>query len=136
MAWSNGPLTVLSGGGRCTLFRAPATPAAARKQWLAGVLEVRGELRLDDGAVNALRGGNSLLPVGVVEAIGNFRRGDVVTLVDSTGNELGRGLAEYSHEEAVQLAGRRSESIEEVLGYRGRSVMVHRDELVIFDSDS
>jgi glutamate 5-kinase len=130
------PLTVLSGGGRCTLFRAPATPAAARKQWLAGVLEVRGELRLDDGAVNALRGGNSLLPVGVVEAVGNFRRGDVVTLVDAAGNELGRGLAEYSYEEAVQLAGRRSENIEEVLGYRGRSVMVHRDELVIFESDS
>ena len=130
------PLTVLSGGGRCTLFRAPATPAAARKQWLAGVLEVRGELRLDGGAVNALRGGNSLLPVGVVEAVGNFRRGDVVTLVDAAGNELGRGLAEYSYEEAVQLAGRRSENIEEVLGYRGRSVMVHRDELVIFESDS
>ena len=130
------PLTVLSGGGRCTLFRAPATPAAARKQWLAGVLEVRGELRLDDGAVNALRGGNSLLPVGVVEAVGNFRRGDVVTLVDAAGNELGRGLAEYSYEEAVQLAGRRSENIEEVLGYLGRSVMVHRDELVIFESVS
>jgi glutamate 5-kinase len=130
------PLQVLSGGGRCTLFRAAATPAAARKQWLAGVLEVRGELRLDDGAVNALRGGNSLLPVGVVEAVGNFRRGDVVTLLDETGKELGRGLAEYSCEEAAQLAGRRSESIEEVLGYRGRAVMVHRDELVIFESDS
>ena len=130
------PLTVLMAGGRCTLFRAPATPAAARKQWLAGVLEVRGELRLDDGAANALRGGKSLLPVGVVEAVGNFRRGDVVTLVDPAGNELGRGLAEYSYEEAVQLAGRHSENIEDVLGYRGRSVMVHRNELVIFDRDS
>ena len=130
------PLAVLGDGGRCTLFRAPATPAVARKQWLAGVLEVRGELRLDDGAARALRDGSSLLPVGVVEAIGNFRRGDVVTLVDMSGSELGRGLAEYSYEEAVQLAGRRSESIEDVLGYRGRSVMVHRDDLVIFDSDS
>ena len=129
------PLTVLAATGRCTLFRAPATPTAARKQWLAGVLEVRGELRLDEGAVNALRGGKSLLPVGVLEAVGNFRRGDVVTLVDMAGNEMGRGLAEYSYEEAVQLAGRKSESIEDVLGYRGRSVMVHRDELVIFDND-
>ena len=130
------PLTVLATGGPCTLFRAPATPTAARKQWLAGVLDVRGELRLDEGAVNALRGGNSLLPVGVVDAVGNFRRGDVVTLVDAAGKELGRGLAEYSYEEAVQLAGRKSDKIEDVLGYRGRSVMVHRDELVIFDSDS
>jgi glutamate 5-kinase len=129
------PLSELAAGGRCTLFRAPGTPAAARKQWLAGVLEVRGELRLDEGASQALRNGKSLLPVGVLEVIGNFRRGDVVTLVDSHGRELGRGLAEYSFDEASQLAGRQSESIESVLGYRGRAVMVHRDELVIFDRD-
>ncbi len=129
------PLRALAEGGRCTLFRAPGTPAAARKQWLAGVLEVRGELRLDHGASQALRNGKSLLPVGVVEVIGNFRRGDVVTLVDAQGRELGRGLAEYSFDEASQLAGRQSESIESVLGYRGRAVMVHRDELVIFGRD-
>jgi glutamate 5-kinase len=129
------PLSVLANGGRCTLFRAPDTPAAARKQWLAGVLGVSGELRLDGGAVAALRKGNSLLPVGLVDAVGNFRRGDVVTLVDLAGRELGRGLAEYSGEEARQLVGCRSEQIEDVLGYRGRAVMVHRDELVIFESD-
>ena len=129
------PLDALAAGGRCTVFRAEGTPAAARKQWLAGVLEVRGELRLDDGAVNALNDGKSLLPVGVVEVIGNFRRGDVVTLVDSSGNELGRGLAEYSDDEATRLAGCQSDQIEKKLGYRGRSVMVHRDELVLFDHD-
>ena len=129
------PLSQLAAGARHTLFRAPGTPAAARKQWLAGVLEVRGELRLDDGASQALRNGKSLLPVGVVEVIGNFRRGDVVTLVDSRGRELGRGLAEYSFDEASQLAGCQSENIESVIGYRGRAVMVHRDELVIFDRE-
>jgi len=129
------PLESLASGGICTVFRAEGTPAAARKQWLAGVLEVRGELRLDDGAVHALRDGKSLLPVGVVEVIGNFRRGDVVTLVDSSGNEFGRGLAEYSDAEAARLAGCQSERIEERLGYRGRSVMVHRDELVLFSND-
>lgn len=129
------PLDSLASGGTCTIFRAQGSPAAARKQWLAGVLEVRGELRLDHGAVNALNDGKSLLPVGVVEVVGNFRRGDVVTLVDSRGNELGRGLAEYSSEEAERLAGCQSEQIEERLGYRGRSVMVHRDELVLFDHD-
>lgn len=129
------PLESLAVGGTCTLFRAEGTPAAARKQWLAGVLEVRGELLLDDGAVIALKDGKSLLPVGVVEVIGNFRRGDVVTLVDGGGNELGRGLAEYSDEEAERIAGCQSEQIEERLGYRGRSVMVHRDELVLFADD-
>ena len=129
------PLSQLAAGVRHTVVRAPGTPAAARKQWLAGALEVRGELRLDDGASQALRNGKSLLPVGVVEVLGNFRRGDVVTLVDSHGRELGRGLAEYSVDEAAQLAGCQSESIESVIGYRGRAVMVHRDELVIFDRD-
>jgi glutamate 5-kinase len=129
------PLEALAAGGTCTIFRAQGSPAAARKQWLAGVLEVRGELRLDDGAVRALKDGSSLLPVGVVGVAGNFGRGDVVTLVDSAGNELGRGLAEYSNAEASNLAGCRSEQFEERLGYRGRSVMVHRDELVLYDND-
>ena len=130
------PLQVLVAGGRCTVFRAEGTPAAARKQWLAGVLEVRGEIRIDQGAVTALRNGNSLLPVGVVEILGNFRRGDVVTVVGPNGTELGRGLTEYSDTDALRLRGCQSEQIEEKLGYRGRSVMIHRDELVLFDSDS
>ena len=129
------PLEALAAGGKCTVFRAEGSPAAARKQWLAGVLEVRGELRLDDGAVTALKNGSSLLPVGVIEVVGNFRRGDVVTIVDASGNEFGRGLAEYSDEDAQRLVGCHSEDIEEKLGYRGRSVMVHRDELVLFDNE-
>ncbi len=129
------PLRLLSEGGRCTVFRPEGTPATARKQWLAGVLEVRGEMRIDEGAARALHSGNSLLPVGVVEVTGNFRRGDVVTVVGPGGTELGRGLAEYSDEDAARLKGCQSEQIEERLGYRGRSVMIHRDELVLFDSD-
>ena len=129
------PLEALAAGGKCTVFRAEGSPAAARKQWLAGVLEVRGELRLDDGAVTALKNGSSLLPVGVIEVVGNFRRGDVVTIVDASGNEIGRGLAEYSDEDAQRLVGCHSEDIEEKLGYRGRSVMVHRDELVLFNNE-
>jgi len=129
------PLQALIDGARCTIFRASATPAAARKQWLAGVLEVRGDLQLDNGAVKALRDGSSLLPVGVVTVSGNFRRGDVVTLKNASGVDIGRGLAEYSAEEAARLAGLQSDQIEDALGYRGRAVMVHRDELVLFDND-
>ena len=130
------PLSALASGSRCTVFRAEGSPAAARKQWLAGALEVRGELRLDDGAVRALREGNSLLPVGVMEVTGNFRRGDVVSVVGGNGVELGRGLAEYSSDDAKMIAGCQSDDIEARLGYRGRSVMLHRDELVLFDNDS
>ncbi len=129
------PLQRLAEGARCTVFRADGTPAAARKQWLAGALEVSGGLALDEGAVRALRQGNSLLPVGVSSVSGVFKRGDVITLVDNAGKELGRGLAEYSSDEAREIAGCQSEEIESRLGYRSRSVMVHRDDLVLFDNE-
>jgi glutamate 5-kinase len=127
------PLGRLFAGGRHTLFTAAATPAAIRKQWLAGVLDVKGELRLDDGAVSALQGGKSLLPVGVVDVIGEFGRGDVVALATAGGRELGRGLTEYPSDEAAAIKGCRSAQIEDILGYRGRAVMVHRDDMVLFD---
>ncbi len=130
----NNALANLFDGGRHTVFSATASPAAARKQWLAGVLEVSGELHLDDGAANALLTGNSLLPVGLVEVIGEFGRGDAVTLVGAEGVELGRGLAAYSSEEAAAIKGCHSEQIAAILGYRGRSVMVHRDDMVLFDN--
>ena len=129
------PLRSLAGNARHTVFTAEGSPAAARKQWLAGRLDVVGELRLDDGAVRALRNGGSLLPVGVREISGEFSRGDVVRLVDARQREIGRGLAEYSAAEASQIKGVQSEQIEHVLGYRGRTVMVHRDELVLFGDD-
>ncbi|MGI9221706.1 MAG: glutamate 5-kinase [Woeseiaceae bacterium] len=129
------PLSALAAQCRHTVFVAQGTPAAARKQWFAGALEVCGELRVDDGAATALQNGKSLLPVGVTSINGEFQRGDVVSLVNSAGVEIGRGLAEYSSQEAKSLLGQRSEHIEALLGYRGRSVIVHRDELVLFNHE-
>ena len=127
------PVRRLFDGARHTLFPATASPAAARKQWLAGMLKVSGSLQLDDGAVAALAAGKSLLPVGVSGVDGAFGRGDAVSLMDGQGTELGRGLAAYSSVEAQAIMGRRSADIEEILGYRGRSVLVHRDDMVLFD---
>lgn len=129
------PLSALQKGARSTVFRATATPAAARKQWLAGALEVRGEMQVDDGARDALQKGNSLLPVGVRSVSGEFSRGDVVAIRALDGAELGRGLAEYAGNEARSICGCRSDEIEARIGYRGRSVMIHRDELVLFRHD-
>ncbi len=127
------PLAALFSGGRHTIFTAAKTPAAARKQWLAGILDIRGRLQLDDGAVAALLRGSSLLPVGVMGVSGAFTRGDAVSLDAANGQELGRGLAAYSSAEAAVIKGCHSAQIETILGYRGRSVMVHRDDMVLFD---
>lgn len=126
------PLADLFAGGRCTVFMPEGTPAAARKQWLAGMLDVGGQLHVDAGAEQALAKGSSLLPVGLHAVVGAFSRGDVVSLIGSEGGELGRGLAAYSSEEATAIIGCRSEDIEARLGFSGRSALVHRDDLVLF----
>jgi glutamate 5-kinase len=130
------PIGALAGGARCTVFHAHGTPAAVRKQWLAGTLQVQGSLQLDAGAVTALAAGSSLLPVGVVRVAGTFSRGDPVLLLNVDGREFGRGLVAYGSAEAAAIAGCRSDEIESRLGYRGRSVMIHRNDLVLTGRDT
>lgn len=104
----------------------------ARKQWLAGHLQMRGTLVLDDGAVKALREGHkSLLPVGVKSVEGNFRRGEMVVCTDLKGNEIARGLANYSALETHKIMGKSSDQIEAILGYVAEADLVHRDNLVL-----
>ena len=128
------PLLAVENGGPCTWFLPNKTPRAARKQWIAGTLTMRGALTIDAGAERALNEGKSLLPVGVVAVDGRFSRGDAVSIKGSSGCELGRGLAAYDSDDAQVIRGQRSQDIERLLGYRGRDEMIHRDNLVLLDS--
>ncbi|MFZ5835173.1 MAG: glutamate 5-kinase [Pseudomonadota bacterium] len=135
MAIANGrilhPLRALGEGARCTWFLAHGSPATARKQWIAGVLEPAGRLTLDAGAVAALLAGKSLLPAGVRQVTGQFSRGDAVIVLGPDGVEIARGLCAYAAKDARGIAGHKSGEIERLLGYRGRTEMIHRDDLVI-----
>lgn len=105
---------------------------AARKQWLAGHLQTRGTLVLDHGAVKALvEDRKSLLPVGVRDVQGAFRRGEMVVCVAEDGREVARGLANYSAAEAQKIVGQPSDAIERLLGYVSEPELVHRDNLVL-----
>ena len=105
---------------------------AARKQWLAGHLQTRGSLTLDDGAVQALlRGHKSLLPVGVKQVQGSFRRGEMVVCLAPDGAEVARGLANYSAVEAQKIIGQSSDVIEQLLGYVDEPELIHRDNLIL-----
>ena len=107
-------------------------PLAARRQWLADHLQLRGALVLDGGAVRALReDGKSLLPVGVKGVTGDFARGEVVAVVDGEGREIARGLVNYSAAEARRIAGKASNAIEAELGYMDEPELIHRDNLVV-----
>jgi glutamate 5-kinase len=114
-----------------TLLVASRSPLAARKQWLADHLQLAGSLMLDDGATNALGGGKSLLPVGVVRVDGDFERGAVVACRNSEGREVARGLINYPSGEARRIARRGSHEIEGILGYVDELELIHRDNMVL-----
>lgn len=115
-----------------TMLVADSESEVARKQWIAGHLQHRGELLLDDGAVTALRkGGNSLLPVGVKRVSGDFRRGEVVACKNSAGEVIAKGLINYHAEEAEKLCGKPSAQLEQLLGYVGEEELIHIDNLVV-----
>jgi glutamate 5-kinase len=104
----------------------------ARKQWLADHLQLRGRVVIDAGAARALRsGGKSLLPIGVTEVLGEFARGDVIACVDGQGQEVARGLVNYSSAQARLIARRPTAQIEDILGFIEEPELIHADNLVV-----
>jgi glutamate 5-kinase len=130
------PLRRIEEGADCTWFVPTATPAAARKQWIAGTLRPAGAISIDAGALRALLEGRSLLPAGVTAARGRFDRGDTVSVLSPEGIEVARGIIAYSDADAARIMGRKSSEIAELLGFRGRDEMIHRDELVLMGRET
>ena len=126
-------ITEICSGAKTGTYLIPdIAPLAARKQWLAGQLQVKGELVLDQGAVKVLKkSGKSLLAVGVKSVSGKFNRGELVSCVDENEQEIARGLINYSDEETRKIAGLTSSNFESVLGYCDESELIHRDNLVL-----
>jgi len=107
-------------------------PLVARKQWLAGQLQVKGQLVLDAGAVKSLRyAGKSLLAVGVTSVSGTFSRGELVVCLTQEGGEVARGLVNYDSIDTRKIAGKSSQYFRQILGYNDDAELIHRDNLVI-----
>ncbi len=130
---SAGILDAIAAGDEVgTLFIPSQAPVAARKQWLASHMQVRGKLVVDDGAARVLReSGRSLLAVGVKSVEGEFSRGEVVACQDLQGREIARGLVNYTSDETKKIMGQPSERIEMLLGYVDEPELIHRDNLVL-----
>jgi glutamate 5-kinase len=124
-------LRKLDESGRGTWFLPTEGMKAARKQWILGGLHTAGTVTIDAGALKALKAGRSLLPAGVTAVNGGFDRGDAIAVEDLAGNVVARGLSAYSSDDARLLLGRKSSDIEDILGYRGRDELIHRDDLVM-----
>ena len=124
------PLMALENGEAATWFLPTDDPALARKRWISS-MKPRGSVRLDEGAVAALKRGKSLLPAGVTEVTGNFGRGDAIAIETQDGAVIAMGLARYDALEASVLRGKHSDEFAAILGYAGRAALVHRDDMVL-----
>ena len=135
IAWGREPdvlIRLASGEAIGTALWAATPKLAARKQWMADHLQLRGAVTVDAGAAQKLRNeGKSLLPIGVIEVDGDFARGDVIAVREPGGAEIARGLANYSAPETRLIARKPSAQIEAALGYAGEPEMIHRDNLVL-----
>jgi glutamate 5-kinase len=125
---------VVKGESIGTYLAARKEQMAARKQWLGGHMRCAGELLLDDGAVNVLQqSGASLLPIGVKQVKGDFKRGEVVSCMALNGREIARGLVNYPADEARKIIGHTSRQIPDILGYEDEAELIHRDNLILLN---
>ena len=125
------PLRAIKEGARVTWFIANSDPVTAKKRWISGQLVPNGQVFLDAGAEKALLSGKSLLPAGVTRIEGAFDRGDAVVIRSADGRELGRGLVAYAADDARRIMGKRSSDIAAILGFEGRSTLIHRDDMAL-----
>jgi len=128
------PIKAVAANARSTLILAQQSRESARRQWIAGRLKPLGEIVVDAGAATALLNGSSLLPAGVTQVRGDFQRGDAVTVAATDGCVLAQGLSSFSSLEIAAIAGKKSDEIEAILGYRRRPAIVEKDDLVLIRS--
>jgi len=127
----NHALKALANGGKATWFTASTKPQLARKQWIASAVQLSGYVVVDAGAAKALHDGKSLLPAGVKAVEGTFERGEVVGIKNAEGTLMAKGISSYSHDEARQIIGKKTDAIEAILGYAARANLIHRDDLAM-----
>lgn len=125
------PLRSLRENGGGSWFTASTTPTSARRRWIAGGLRAGGSITIDAGAEKALLAGKSLLAAGVTAVEGEFIRGEAVRVLSANGTLLAKGLIAYTAEETRAIKGHKSEAFEQLIGFKGKNALIHRDDLVL-----
>jgi len=124
--------SILAGESNGTHFHSQSKSLAPRQRWIAFGRKSKGAVVIDSGAVRALvQGGRSLLPAGVVETQGDFRKGDTIRVLDPAGTEVARGLSAYDAFSLEQIRGRKTQEFEKILGRPAAAEVIHRDNLVL-----
>ncbi len=126
----NRPIKKIKEKNKCTWFLPKVSKLDARKKWIISSVSPKGELIIDDGAINALKKGKSLLAAGIKKVNGKFNKGDHIKILDNNLKEYARGLSSFSSEETIKIQGQHSNKIHELLGYISKSEVVHKDDMV------
>jgi glutamate 5-kinase len=130
-------LRIMRGEKVGTLFLPVQEKMASRKRWIGLTTQPRGFIHVDAGAAEALlKKGRSLLASGIRMVEGQFEKGDVVGVVDAGGNEIARGLANYSSDEVARIKGLKTSAIAKVLGEKPYDEVIHRDNLVLLEHET
>ncbi len=134
MAIANGlvirPIKQINDKNNCTWFLPKISKLDARKKWIISSISPKGELIIDDGAINALKKGKSLLATGIKKVLGKFNKGDHIKILDKSMIEFGRGLSSFTSDEISKIKGQHSNKINDLLGYVTKSEVVHKDDMV------
>ena len=134
MAIANGiylrPIKKILENNECTWFLPKISKLDARKKWIISSISPKGELVIDDGAINALKKGNSLLAAGIKKVNGKFNKGDHIKILDKNMKEYARGLSSFTSDEISKIQGQHSNKINELLGYVSKSEVIHKDDMV------
>ena len=126
----NRPIQNILENNLCTWFLPKISKLDARKKWIISSISPKGELIIDDGALNALKIGKSLLAAGIKEVRGKFSKGDHIRILNKNMIEFARGLSSFTSEEISKIKGQRSNKISNLLGYISKSEVVHKDDMV------
>jgi len=133
MAIANGnhtnPIKEIIENQQCTWFLPRISKLDARKQWIIGSVAPKGEVIIDQGALEAINNGKSLLPAGVKKISGIFEKGDHILVKDQNDIECARGLTSFSSIEIEKIKGSHSSKIKNILGYSSREEIIHKDDL-------
>tara|TARA_B100000963_G_scaffold313346_1_gene291234 strand:- start:11359 stop:12465 length:1107 start_codon:yes stop_codon:yes gene_type:complete len=127
----NNPISKLEKGGECTVFIPNTNRYNAKKKWILSSIKNKGSIIVDNGAVDAVSRGKSLLPVGIIDVKGKFERGDTVSIANTLNNKIGVGVTSYSSDEILKIKGIKSGNIKNKLGYISRGEVIHIDNMVL-----
>ena len=124
------PISRIEKNNSCTLFMSKISKLHARKKWIISSISPKGELIIDEGAKKALLDGKSLLAAGIKKISGKFFKGDHIKILDGKEREFARGLSSFSSDEIKKIVGCQSNEIEKILGYKSKSEVIHKDDMV------